>query len=309
VTPPATDTLSLRLVGAEGHPPLVVRGEGFQIRGALRTFVAGQRIRVRVLRNGRQVAVRSFAVKRGPRRTGVFAWAYKSPGAGKVTIAADHAATAQMVALRARPVYLRVVSGSVHAGQRGETVRLLQTELANIGYAVPHSGEMDSGTERGVVAFRKTSGLSRDTHADRAFFVRLSHGGGRFRVRYPRHGKHVEADLAHQVLVEIEPGGHVHQVFTMSSGKPSTPTVVGDFRVYSKDPGTNAKGMVMSNYFIGGYAIHGYADVPDYPASHGCLRIPIPNAAAVYAWIALGDRVDVYAHHGGSHRVRPNAGP
>jgi hypothetical protein len=296
-------------VGAEGHPPLVVRGEGFQIRGALKTFVPGQRIRVRVLRNGRQVAVHLFAVKRGPHRTGVFTWGYKSPGAGKVTITADHAATPQMVALRARPVYLRVVSGSVHGHQRGETVRLLQAELANLGYAVDHSGVMDSATERAVLAFRKTSGLSRTSRADRAFFIRMSHGGGRFHVRYPRDGKHVEADLSHQVLAEIEPGAHVHQIFAMSSGKPSTPTVVGRFRVYTKGSGTNSKGMVDSNYFIAGYAIHGYAEVPPYAASHGCLRIPIPNAAAVFAWIHVGDPVDVYSHHGGSRRVRPNAGP
>ncbi|TMK38355.1 MAG: L,D-transpeptidase, partial [Actinobacteria bacterium] len=91
--------------------------------------------------------------------------------------------------------------------------------------------------------------------------------------------------------------------------KPSTPTVIGHFRVYTKDPGTNSEGMVDSNYFIAGYAIHGYADVPTYAASHGCLRIPIPNAAAVFAWVKVGDPVDVYARHGGSRRVRPNAGP
>ena len=64
----------------------------------------------------------------------------------------------------------------------------------------------------------------------------------------------------------------------MSSGKPSTPTVLGRFRVYRKTPGTNAKGMVDSTYFIRGYAIHGYASVPTYNASHGCMRVPIPDA-------------------------------
>ena len=55
--------------------------------------------------------------------------------------------------------------------------------------------------------------------------------------------------------------------------------MLGSFRVYMKTPGTNAKGMVDSNYFIRGYAIHGYVDVPAFNASHGCLRIPIPDAA------------------------------
>jgi lipoprotein-anchoring transpeptidase ErfK/SrfK len=52
--------------------------------------------------------------------------------------------------------------------------------------------------------------------------------------------------------------------------------------------------MVHSNYFIGGYAIHGYASVPNYPASHGCLRVPIPNAYSIFNWIDLGDRIFVY---------------
>jgi lipoprotein-anchoring transpeptidase ErfK/SrfK len=68
--------------------------------------------------------------------------------------------------------------------------------------------------------------------------------------------------------------------------------------------------MVDSSYFIGGYAIHGYAEVPTYAASHGCLRIPVPDAAAVYGWVKFGYAVDVYTHSGrGSKTVRTNAGP
>jgi lipoprotein-anchoring transpeptidase ErfK/SrfK len=104
----------------------------------------------------------------------------------------------------------------------------------------------------------------------------------------------VEADLAAQVLAEIEPGGHVRRIYTISSGKPSTPTVLGRFRVYLKTPGVNSEGMVDSNYFIRGYAIHGYPEVPTYAASHGCLRVPIPDAPAIYAWVQVGTPVDVY---------------
>ena len=73
-----------------------------------------------------------------------------------------------------------------------------------------------------------------------------------------------------------------------------TPTVLGSFRFYRKDPGTNALGMVHSSYFIRGYAIHGYASVPTYPASHGCLRVPVPDALAIFRWVRLGGRIDVY---------------
>jgi lipoprotein-anchoring transpeptidase ErfK/SrfK len=80
----------------------------------------------------------------------------------------------------------------------------------------------------------------------------------------------------------------------MSSGKPGTPTVVGSFRVYLKAFGTNAKGMVHSSYFVRGYAIHGYWSVPIYPASHGCLRVPLEEALSIFSWVRYGDRVDVY---------------
>ena len=59
----------------------------------------------------------------------------------------------------------------------------------------------------------------------------------------------------------------------------------GSFKVYSKTSGTNAKGMVHSSYFIRGYAMHGYWSVPVFPASHGCLRVPIAEAVP----LPLGD--------------------
>lgn len=96
------------------------------------------------------------------------------------------------------------------------------------------------------------------------------------------------------MLVDVQRHGRVRRIYTMSSGKPSTPSPLGSFRVYEKRPGTNAEGMVDSSYFLRGYAIHGYAEVPFYAASHGCLRIPIPDAAAVYTWVRVGYRVDIY---------------
>jgi hypothetical protein len=201
------------------------------------------------------------------------------------------------------------MKGSLSVGMHGPAVLLLQDELARLRYAVPLNGSFDAATGRAVLAFRKVVGLDRIESANAGVFQRLQHGAGRFKVRYPGDGKHVEADLSKQVLAEIE-HGRVRRIYTMSSGKPSTPTVLGRFHVYSKTPGTNSEGMVDSNYFIRGYAIHGYAEVPSYAASHGCLRIPIPDAPAVFAWVQIGNPVDVYTDNGrGSRVVRADAGP
>jgi lipoprotein-anchoring transpeptidase ErfK/SrfK len=86
----------------------------------------------------------------------------------------------------------------------------------------------------------------------------------------------------------------VLNIYPTSSGKPSTPTVTGHFQVYSKVPGFNSESMFDSNYFISGYAIHGYPEVPTYAASHGCLRVPNLDAPAIFAWVRIGTTVDVY---------------
>lgn len=174
-------------------------------------------------------------------------------------------------------------------------MRLLQNELARLRYAVPVSGRFDEATGRAVIAFRKVMGLERVPRTNAHIFELLAHGAGRVRARYPRQGNHVEANLSKQVLVEFQAHGRVRRIYTMSSGKPSTPSPLGTFRVYSKTPGTNSEEMVDSNYFLRGYAIHGYPEVPVYAASHGCLRIPIPDAPAAFAWIRVGYPVDVYA--------------
>jgi len=83
-------------------------------------------------------------------------------------------------------------------------------------------------------------------------------------------------------------------IYPISSGKPSTPTILGDFQVYSRVPGYLPDGMYYSDFFIRGYAIHGYDPAPDYPASHGCMRLPIVDAISAFNWLALGDWVDVY---------------
>ena len=135
--------------------------------------------------------------------------------------------------------------------------------------------------------------MARTSEASVEVMRRLARGGGAFKIRKPGDGRHIEADLTRQVIALIE-RGKVRRIYPISSGKPSTPTVLGSFRVYSKTPGTNAKGMVDSAYFIRGYATHGYFTVPVYPASHGCLRVPIPDARSLFDWIRIGTPVDVY---------------
>jgi peptidoglycan hydrolase-like protein with peptidoglycan-binding domain len=225
---------------------------------------------------------------------GQFQVVFSSRTAGLLQARVAHAATPQQGAFSASAPSVRFVNANLGLGARGQSVRLLQSELDELHYAVPLSGVLDEGTGRALIAYRKMTGLERIPYAGRQVFELLRRGAGKFHVRYRSDGRHVEADLTKQVLAEIEPGGRVRTIYTISSGKPSTPTVLGRYRVYEKTPGVNSEGMVDSNYFIRGYAIHGYAEVPTYAASHGCLRVPIPDAPAIYSWVQVGTPVDVY---------------
>jgi len=291
--PVAPGRMSLRLVKVGGTPPFVIAGERMYIRGKVTPYVAGQSVKVSFYRDHRRVQVQVAPVFPAG-GAGEFRVSYVSGSAGVVEARAAHYATPQQAQFTGRTPAVTFVNTNLGPGSSGQSVRVLQSELASMHYVVPLSGYFDEATGRAVIAYRKVTGLERVAYSGSQVFRELARGAGTFSVRYRGDGRHIEANLSLQVLVEIEPGGRVHAIYTMSSGKPSTPTVLGRFRVYRKEPGTNGEGMVESSYFISGYAIHGYFEVPVWAASHGCLRVPIPNAASIYAWVQYGTPVDVY---------------
>jgi peptidoglycan hydrolase-like protein with peptidoglycan-binding domain len=178
--------------------------------------------------------------------------------------------------------------------ERGAAVRILQSELRARHYVVGRFGIFDARTRRAVLAFRKVVGMKRSEVANHAVFRKLAQGAGAFKVRYPYQPPHVEGDLTHQVLALIGRHGHVERIYPMSSGRPGLQTQPGIFRVYMQELGITSDGMVDSSFFNGGDAIHGYHFVPPYPWSHGCLRVPIPDALSIHNWLHIGTIVDVY---------------
>jgi hypothetical protein len=48
-------------------------------------------------------------------------------------------------------------------------------------------------------------------------------------------------------------------------------------------------------FFNGGIAVHGARSVPDYPASHGCVRIPMHIAEYFQSLVKTGDPVAVFS--------------
>jgi hypothetical protein len=291
---PATGRLTVTLEKVNGRSSAVLDGQRFRVRGEVRPYVAGQKVVVRFYRGKKKLAAKTVAVKgRDGAATGSFVLGYTAKKAGHITVRASHRATAELATMVAKGKGVDVLPLRAAMGSKGLAVRILQTKLKALGYVIGQKGLYDARTARAVLAFRKVTGLARIESADQNVFRKLAHGAGAYKVRYPKQGHHVEANLRLQVMALIN-GSRVERIYPISSGKPSTPTVLGTFRVYSKTPGTNAKGMVYTSYFHGGYGIHGYAEVPTFAASHGCLRTPVPDAISIFDWIQYGDYVDVY---------------
>jgi len=290
----AAGRMSLEIRGGQSTRRLhyAARGAEVVVEGRSAPFVPGQVAVLSIYGRGGLVAERRAEIRQTA-RGGRASFRIKLDRRGLLSLVVRHAATEAQGAFQSRAARVKVIAPRAGQGARGTHVLLLQRGLARLGFAVPVTGRYDPGTSRAVLAFRKTNGLGRTGYASWRVFSPVLRNRGAFRPRFPRAGRHLEFDWSRQLLALVD-GGRARHVYHASSGKASTPTVFGTFSFYRKQPGTNSLGMVQSNYFIGGYAIHGYASVPTYPASHGCIRVPIPNAHEIDRRISLGQKIFVY---------------
>jgi hypothetical protein len=179
------------------------------------------------------------------------------------------------------------------SGAHGVFVGLLERRLVELHYhLVGIDQAFDYRTADAVMAFRKVQGMARTTSVDAAVWRAL----GSPKLFVPRnhdHGFHIEVDQTRQVLATVR-DGKVEAMFHVSTGKPSTPTHDGSFRVSSKLAGFSSKGLYYPSFFDGERAIHGWTDVPTYAASHGCVRVPYWIAQWIFALDPVGTSVIIY---------------
>lgn len=174
----------------------------------------------------------------------------------------------------------------------------LQERLAALGYLPPTrvSGRMDEATRQAIVAFQGWAGLTRDGMLGSATRARLA--GARRPEAGPRRGSRIEVYVGRQVALLVR-GRRVVRAIHVSTGAPGTSTPTGRFRIFRKERASWSVPfhvwLPWASYFVGGVALHGSPDVPAYPASHGCVRIPSSEAPAVYAFAQLGLAVEVLA--------------
>lgn len=186
-------------------------------------------------------------------------------------------------------------------------IRQAEQRLADLGFwAGPVDGVWDGTSRHALVAFQKMQRARPTGRLTRAEWNALS-------VAVPPRpretpGPHVEVDIARQVLFLVDAKGKVGNILPISSGSgmtfhengyPETQAVTpcGRLEVYAKTSGwkTSPLGKMHNPmYIVGGIAIHGSEDVPPYPASHGCIRIPMFASQLLPKLVPKGTPVYVY---------------
>ncbi|HEY6550768.1 MAG TPA: L,D-transpeptidase [Solirubrobacterales bacterium] len=263
------------------------------VTGTIAPFVAGQKVEVTFYLDGHKLLGRRVAVQKGKGGAGVFQASIIVREDGKYAAAAKHVATPRLGADSTVRKSWRVSFPALHEGQCGNVVLGFKKAMRKMGY-IANSGRCFGGkTARGVLAYRKVNGMSRSYRAGAGLVKRVFGGKGEYKVLHPAAGEHIEAPLSKQVLVFAK-GDKPFAVYPVSSGKSSTPTVTGHFTFIRQEPGYNSHGMYYSFYFYGGYAVHGYESVPDYPASHGCIRTFIADQPEIYERINYGESIFVF---------------
>lgn len=204
------------------------------------------------------------------------------------------------------------------AGASGASVERLQSDLAEAPFDPgPADGVFGDMTVEAVYALQKLTGLAVDGDVDgvdRHLLDRLLDGEaeGRAAASTTHDRRWVDVDLSRQVMAVYEPGRPDVPILAshISSGNgerwcnesgvcgvAATPT--GSFTITRRIAGWRESSLDIGAlynplYFRGGIALHGARSVPLYPASHGCVRVPMHIAEYLPGLLPNGTPVDVH---------------
>jgi lipoprotein-anchoring transpeptidase ErfK/SrfK len=184
---------------------------------------------------------------------------------------------------------VNAVSNSRVTKENISTADILAAEqkLSELGYWTGSvDGVMDEGSRHALIAFQKVE-LRRRTGkltSEELQLIRKAHSPTPTEKDY----QHIEVDLLRQVLFFVDRDNSVSKILPISSGSEKfyeqdgsyyrAHTPRGKFTILRKINGWRRSPLGLlyyPNYLYRGIAIHGNPSVPTYPASHGCIRIPM----------------------------------
>ncbi len=178
--------------------------------------------------------------------------------------------------------------------------RSAQQRLVQLGYLLAKDVDGQDGptTQSAVLAFQKWEGLQRDGQIGPQTLKRLQTVKRPTPLTRGGSGRRAEVLLDRQVALAIE-NDKVVRVIHVSTGATATPTPPGTYKVYDRIPKWWSvpfrEWLLWAVPFNGGIAFHELAEVPPYPASHGCVRELYVNSKWMYDFARVGMPVKVIA--------------
>lgn len=179
----------------------------------------------------------------------------------------------------------------------GEETSRIQARLLELGFWVAGvDGDYGLSTRQAVMAFQKYVGIEADGSVGPITADFLTQITERAKPTRPVEGDKVEVDKDKQLLFIVYDGQLVWalnastgsgQYYVEQNQKDPTKyesgrsvTRNGDFDVYRERAEGWWEGdlgkIYRPKYISGGIAIHGSNSIPNYPASHGCIRVSVP---------------------------------
>jgi lipoprotein-anchoring transpeptidase ErfK/SrfK len=244
-------------------------------------------------------------------------FAAQTTAASATTTTTRPAPTTTTIPVQAEPakVNLPDPGRALGIGSRGPSVLAYEQRLASLRFDPgPVDGVYDQQTAYAVDAVEKIYGLQRDGQVGPA--VRLALSAFQWPKPMETHAEpdRIEVSLDKQYIV-LYLHGWIRLITTTStgggyafcggdSGCQYAVTPPGRFTLqwYFNGWRTSKLGhLYKPYYFDGGIAIHGYPEVPNYPASHGCVRIPMKIAD--YFHTLVHDGIPVYVVGTPSHAL------
>ena len=206
---------------------------------------------------------------------------------------------AALVAVVAAVLPSAAQARTLRQGMCGPDVFALQVRLAKRSYLPPkyHPGCFDYRTTHAVIAFQGWVGFNRTgvagwlTKKRLVLSVTPKPWSGKAKIR------HIEVHKGKQIAILVGREGRVVRTIHVSTGALGYTTPNGRWHVYAKSPMSWSNifhvWLPWASYVVGGVAFHSYPSVPGFPASHGCIRVPAPEAVFLYRWATLGTPVRI----------------
>jgi lipoprotein-anchoring transpeptidase ErfK/SrfK len=264
---------------------------GGRVTARVRPLSYSGRVSIVVKSKGGVVATASGHVRNGRLRAEV-----PAPGPGRFTVVlAFPAADGLVSTLVARR--MQAGARTLTVGAIGADVRAVSRKLAQLKFRVPGvSATYSWALYDAVIAFQKAYRLPRSGVIGIQTWRMLARAQP-LRPRYRGPAAHIEVDKTRQILLEVR-NGQVSAVIPVSTGATGN-TPEGRHHIRWKALATTTwLGPAIlyrtMTFYGNSFAIHGFPSVPAYPASHGCVRIPIWVADWLYNRSPVGETVYVY---------------